>query len=293
MSDLELANCFIRSNLAPGVNYGGSLYFTSFNGGYEPTVGFLLRITNSEFEGNNGYEGGGMYCDEARGEIANTKIFDCQSALNGAGVYLARMGTDNQLDFTNCVFLDNFCASGGTATQGGGMYLGPAAGVGSGGRAKMVNCTFAGNACSGNPPIDGQALGVSATSQAFVYNSILFWNGSDGAGNPAPIAGAATVDYSDIEGGWPTGNNIGADPLFVDLQHGNLVLQSPASPCLDAADYGRLPHGTLLDVDGDGDLLEIIPWDIAKQWRWIDVPGLQDSGAGLYTFLDMGAYEHP
>jgi len=137
-------------------------------------------------------------------------------------------------------------------------------------------------------------MGIGTGSQATVYNSIFFWNNSNGFGTPAPVDGAATIDYTDIEGGWASGNNKDADPKFVNLPGGNLTLRlgPPNSPCLDAADYSKLPSD-VLDVDGDGNVTEIIPWDIAWQTRWIDQSTVGDSGTGTFTFLDMGAYELP
>jgi len=298
VSDLDLANCYFRSNYAaPGTNYGGGLYFTSLvGGGVEPTVANLLRIKNSEFEGNHGWEGGAIYGNSVRGEIVNTKIFGSESTLNGAGVYLARMGPSNWLDFTSCVFYDNSCT--GQDVFGGGLYLGPAAGLGSGGKAKLVNCTFAANECGVNSITHllqaGQAMGVSSGSQALVYNSILYWNNTTGPGGPAPVSGPATVDWSDVEGGWiPMANNLNSDPKFVNLPGGDLSLQltPTASDCIDAADYSQLPLDNL-DVDGDGITTgEIIPWDIAWQGRWFDQLAVLDHGVGLFSFLDMGAYE--
>ena len=51
------------------------------------------------------------------------------------------------------------------------------------------------------------------------------------AGDPNDSGGPATVSYSDIQGGWtgPGGNNIDADPLFVQpgLDNVRLSLGSP------------------------------------------------------------------
>jgi hypothetical protein len=300
-TSLDLAHCFFRSNYAssaiPGApNYGGGLYFTSATGVVYPVPAYTLNIKDSEFTDDKGNQGGAIYGDGVTGAIVNTKFIDSRSLGNGAGVCLTKMGSGDLLHLTNCVFLNNFAT--GQDALGGGLHLGT--GGGDAGNAQLVNCTFAGNQCAISSATgtyqDGQAMGISSGSQATIYNSIFFSNNStDGAGGFfAPIVGSATIDWSDIEGGWsPMANNKDLDPKFVNLPGGNLTLQlSPPSPCLDAADYGRLPLDTL-DLDGDGNTNEIIPWDIAWQARWVDQFTVGDSGTGTYTFLDMGAYELP
>lgn len=293
-SNLDLANCYVMSNLAaPGVNYGGGVHFTSLNGGVEPTLGFTLRIKACEFDLNKAWAGGAIYGDCVQGEIVNTKLNESQSTGNGAGVYLARMGTENWVNFANCVFYDNFCASGGTVSQGAGLYLGPTAGVGTGGNAKVVNCTFVDNRCNGTTLADGQALALTSTSQAQVHNSIFYYNNTGGASSgPKPIDGPATVTYSDVEYTWGGAGGAGNKnvlPSFVNYNGGNLAL-SATSLCCDAADYSKLP-ADILDVDVDGNFAEIIPWDLASQGRWAPNPNVADSGTGTFTYLDMGAYE--
>jgi hypothetical protein len=289
--NLDLFNCFMTADVAaPGANYGGGVHFTSLTGGIEPTVGFTLRIKSCEFTGNAGWEGGAIYVDCGQGDIVNTKFVNSQSTGNGAAVYLARMGTSNLITLSNCLFDDNFCASGSTASQGAGLYLGATATVGSGGSAKVVNCTFVDNSCSGASPANGQALALTSFSQAQVYNSIFYYNNTGGVlGGPAPIDGPATVTYSDVEYGWIGTNNLQANPSFVNYSGGNFAL-SGTSPCLDAADYSQLP-GDTLDLDGDGNTSEILPLDLLLQARCVDQFGVGNSGTGTFTYLDMGAYE--
>jgi hypothetical protein len=298
ITDLDLANCFVRTNrFNPfGTHYGGGLYFTSASGGLYPTVGYTLHIKNSEFSGNRATEGGGIYGDDLRGEVVNTKFLENLGLPDGGGAYLTRMGSSNRLDFTNCVFWENVATY--TPGLGAGLYLAEIGGD-AGGNAQLVNCTFSDNSSSYYP--NGMAMTISTNSQATIYNSIFFWNGSDGTGNYLPIAGPATVNYSDVEGGWTgTGsNNKNADPLFAKHQTGmlTLLLSPTPSPCLDAADYSRLPADDL-DVDGDGNLTEIIPLDIGSQTRLVDQTSITDTGVGSSscsscTYLDMGAYELP
>jgi hypothetical protein len=295
-TDLDIANCFVQAN-AHGVNNnnGGGLYFSSTNGGTYPTTAYTLHIKNSEFKSNRGYDGGGLYGDEVRGSVVNTSFISNYSTTYGAGVFLRMMGSSNQLDFTNCVFWNNLAsASSGVSNQGAGLYLGDVGTTGA--NAQLVNCTFADN--TGNTNTAGMAMNISTYSQAKIYNSIFFWNGSDGYGSPAPISGAATIAYSDIEGGWSGGSHItNADPLYRSKGNGLLGLKS-TSPCLDAADYSQLPLDDL-DVDDDGDTSEVLPDDNAGSNRMQDQtsvnpdPGVGGHGCSLCTYLDMGAFERP
>jgi hypothetical protein len=300
-TDLDLSNCFLRHNWAPSAN-GGGLSFTSYVAGIAPPAGYQLRIKNCEFSDDTGIWGGGIYAERARGAVVNTQFLTNAAFPYGGGAYVTKNGTGSRFDFTNCVFWQNSCSISGTPNQGGGLYLGDS-GAGTGGNVRMVNCTLADN--TGNSNTDGQAMVVSTNSLAEIYNSILYFNGTGGLGTPLPIFGTVTAAYSDIEGGGYTGfGMISADPLFANHAGGSLHLRLTAtivSPCLDAADYGRLPADDL-DVDGDGNLAEPIPLDVAGLARLVDQPTVNDMGVGsttgayacpLCTYLDMGAFERP
>jgi hypothetical protein len=194
-TDLDLANLYVRDNFAPAMsnnNFGGGLYFTSS----APAPAARLRIKNCEFRHNTGSRGGAMYVDRAKGEIVNTQFLLNQGFPYAAGAYLTRMVPGDRLDFTNCVFWQNTCTMLGALPEpGAALYLADV-GAGTGGTTKIVNCTFSDN--SGPAGYDGQAMVISPNSQATIYNSILFFNGSGGSGSPAPIFGAALVGYSDV-----------------------------------------------------------------------------------------------
>ena len=300
-TDLDLTNCFLRHNWAPGAN-GGGLYFTSYVAGVAPPTGYQLRIKNCEFSNDTGTWGGGIFAERARGEVVNTQFLTNAAFPYGGGAYVTKNGTGSRLDFTSCVFWQNSCSISGTPNQGGGLYLGDV-GAGTGGNVRMVNCTLADN--SGNSGTDGQAVVVSVNSLMEIYNSILYFNGTGGTGTPLPIFGTVTATYSDIEGGTIFGAGmISVDPLFANHTGGSLHLRlsgTIASPCLDAADYSRLPADDL-DVDGDGNFGEPLPLDVAGLARLTGQPNVNDTGVGsttgayacsTCTYLDMGAFERP
>jgi hypothetical protein len=85
------------------------------------------------------------------------------------------------------------------------------------------------------------------------------------------MSGSSIVTYSDIQGGWfgAGGNNIGADPCFVDAAGSNLRL-SPVSLCIDTGDNSAAdPPAT--DLDG--------------------CPRIIDGDCNDVDVVDMGAYE--
>jgi len=101
--------------------------------------------------------------------------------------------------------------------------------------------------------------------------------------------GTPIVNYSIVQGGW-TGqgsNNLNFDPLFIDTDGAdnivgtiddNLRLQ-PGSPAIDSGDSCTLPSDTL-DLDGDGDTTERLPYDLDGFARMVGYA------------VDMGAYEN-
>ena len=300
-SDLDLANCYLRHNIASGGGFnGGGLYFTSIVGtGWPvqyPEVSNILHVKNCEFSDNWGVYGGGLYGDYLRGDIVNTRFLDNTVNVFGGGVYLTRMGSTNQLSFANCIFWENFCSTA-HISLGGGMYLDESGGGSStASNATLVNCTFSNNDI--NSLADGSALGISTNSLATIHNSILYYNGN---GSFRPITGPATVTYSDVYLGWSGVTNIDVNPEFADHDLGrlNLLLTPTASPCLDRADYSKLPADTL-DLDGDGNVAEPIPLDADSATRLLDQLSINDLGVGSTsgpyacpscTYLDMGALE--
>lgn len=96
---------------------------------------------------------------------------------------------------------------------------------------------------------------------------------------------------------WLAGN-LDVDPLFVDADgpDGNPLTLADndwrlgaGSPGLDAGDNAEVSMD-LLDLDGDANLLEPLPFDLDGGPRFVDDPA-PDSGSGTTPLVDLGAYE--
>jgi hypothetical protein len=67
---------------------------------------------------------------------------------------------------------------------------------------------------------------------------------------------------------------------------------SVGSPCLDAGDNAGVAPD-VLDLDGDANTSEPVPFDLDGGARFADVPSAPDVGAGVAPLVDMGSYERP
>jgi len=111
---------------------------------------------------------------------------------------------------------------------------------------------------------------------------------------------ASQVNYSDIQGCWTGGggNNICADPLFVDADGPDDVVGTEdddlrltaGSPVIDAGDTTALPLDEF-DCDGDGNTVERLACDLDGNPRILDDPATADTGIPGSSVVDMGAYE--
>jgi hypothetical protein len=122
----------------------------------------------------------------------------------------------------------------------------------------------------------------------------ILWGDTATDGNEIALANSSTIDvnYCDVKGGiaaiyndgtgsiiW--GDNIDADPCFVD-PNGRLSL---GSPCIDAGDNNSVP-ADVADIDGDGNTVEVLPWDLEGHYR------ISDGDCDGNSTVDMGAYEY-
>ena len=204
-------------------------------------------------------------------------------AANGGAVFMIGIGGDLApvnadgtvasqpfCRFANCRFFDN------QAEFGGGFFFfeGSTAGSSSG-RVGLVNCTLALNrafAAGGGLYSLGLASG-SLMAGAQVRNSILWANV---APNGPEFWGQHYFGYCNV--GQPvTGPAcLNLDPQFVNLAAGDLHLAG--SSAVDNGAVPALPRDEL-DLDGDGNLSEVLPLDLDLL--------LRQQGNGV----DRGAFE--
>jgi hypothetical protein len=97
------------------------------------------------------------------------------------------------------------------------------------------------------------------------------------------------TDIVDEFGGWTAWSNernTSVDPQFVDADGPDGVVGTEddnvrlavGSPCIDSGDNGRVPSGTVVDLDGRN--------------RFVDDPDTADTGTGQPPIVDRGAYEY-
>jgi hypothetical protein len=239
-----LINCTFTGNDANASGYGGQ------GGGICSSYGSPTLI-ECTFSDNSGKQGGGMYNWHSDPNVSNCTFSTNTATDEGGG-----MNNDSISSpvVTNCVFTGNTSLDGGAMSNRGSFST-------------VINCTFCGNDAND----DGGAMfniGASAT----IINSIFWDDQADGDGDEIYNDDSdPNFSYCDIEGcggsggGWDPnfgtddGNNIDADPCFVDPNDPNgpddiwctiddgLQLGA-ASPCIDAANNDAITVST--DIAG-------------------------------------------
>ncbi|MFH1038407.1 MAG: S8 family serine peptidase [PVC group bacterium] len=203
--------------------------------------------------------GGGVLCSFTSGEITGNDITGNQSETDGAGIYLKH----SFFEITN-----NFITRNEAAGKGGGIYLlysSPA----------IINNTVADNA-AGSFSMAGQEGGglYCESSSPLILNSIFWMNTAQGLPQFYCDPGSSPeVTSCNIQGGWSSGDNLDAYPVFVDAGSGDYHLQY-FSPCIDTGIFQEYVPG--IDIDGDP--------------RPIDIPGKGEDGTGKE--FDIGADEY-
>jgi hypothetical protein len=266
---------------------------------YTELDGFVITAGKAGQSVGTNCCGAGIYLVSSSPSLSNI-IVSGNSASKGGAIF--------GLDGSN-PYLVNVLIMGSTATYGGGMYNnnsnptlvnvvfnGNSAIVGSGlynfngSSPTLTNVTFHGNTAY----LKGSGVYNDIDSDP-ILNNVIIW-GNTGK-NFVNVSSTPTISYSDIKGcgssgsGWVTdcgtdgGGNIELDPFFTDADGtddilGNLdddLRLGVGSPCIDTGDNDAVPVEISTDFDG--------------QPRFIDVPAIPDSGAGIAPIVDMGAYE--
>jgi len=276
-SDPTITDCVFENNTSDYM--GGGILNEDSN----PTV------TNCRFENNAAAYGGGMDSYSNSNPIItncafirNTAFFD--GGGSGGGFEIYRFST---LKITNCEFIENSADSGGgltldvaysppdvvatitnclfvgnSSTGGGGIQF---IGKQSEEDVQLINSTF-----NGNSAVRGGGMIMVYNASPAIKNTILWGNSATEKGPEICITdylpGNPTFSYCDIAGsggseawnmamGTDGGENIDADPQFVDASSGDLHLPS-GSPCIDTGDNGAVPAGVATDLDGNGRIVD-------------------------------------
>jgi hypothetical protein len=224
---------------------GGGIY----NSNGSPT------LTNVIFSGNSAEYGGGMSNLQGSPTLTNVTFSGNSATSNGGGTYNY---------FSSSPTLTNVTFIGNTANNGGGMgnYINS--------NPTLTNVAFSGNSATW----DGGGMGNYVNSNPTLTNVIMWDEIYNDSSTP-------TISYSDIQGcggssswnsacGTDGGNNIDADPLFVDAANGNLRLGF-GSPVIDSGNNTAVSVNVTTDLDG--------------------LPRFADGNGDDNAVVDMGAYE--
>jgi hypothetical protein len=140
---------------------------------------------------------------------------------------------------------------------------------------RISNCTITNNGGAGG----GGVYVYGGDFSTIINNSIIWGNSPQQIYDTGPPN--ATVEYSDIQGGWEGIGNIAENPLFVDPDSNdfNVCWQSP---CIDAGDPNILdPDGTRSDM---GFFFYDHPQcDIGNLW-YVSTTGNDSTGNGSYEY---------
>ena len=302
LSDSTLSRNSAQSN-------GGGIY----NNDATVTVTHSILLDNSA-----AFLGGGIHNLGTVG-VANSE-FSGNSASWGGGIQQMNSGT---LTVTSSVFSNNSASSGGgginndgTVTVSNGVFSGNFAGGDGGGIRNIHTLTVTDSTLSGN--MANRGGGICSNSEVTLNNSILaknagaegpdvrIWGTLSGSHN---LLGNGSGQTALVDG--TDGNLVGTalnpvDPMFVinpsnggdgwgddpdtpgidesaNDNYGDLRLWDE-SPAIDAGDNALLPADTF-DLDGDGNVTEPLPFDLAGDTR------VQDGDNDQTPTVNMGAYE--
>ncbi len=218
-------------------------------------------LTNCTFNGNSSSNGGAIYNYYSDPMLTNCTLSNNTAQSNGGGM---RNSVYSHPVLINCMFIGN------SADKGGGIY--------NSSNPTLFNCTFSENSA-------GQyGGGIYTRENILTLTNCILWGDT-----PEEIyvsSGTPVVTYSDVQGGWSGSgnNNIAVDPCFSDPGGGDYHLMAD-SPCIDRGDNNSVP-ADVADIDGDGNTVEAIPWDLDGHYRISD--GVCDGN----NTVDMGAYEY-
>ncbi|MCA9292273.1 MAG: hypothetical protein KDA20_00495 [Phycisphaerales bacterium] len=230
-------------------------------------------FTQVRFQDNKSFAGGGAITrvgsvlPDILLTVDRCAFIDNISTQSGGALYFrAQQGINRVM---NCLF------DGNSAVGGAGVFVGSSVAVGF--TTDLVNCTFV------NHPTSASLIrNFNALHHTSLTNCLFADNVADTL--TAPTNGDLSISHCLLQPGMTLtnvgdlGGNITATPDFVDAPNGDFQL-APGSAGIDAGDadaYLALGGGM---------------FDLAGAERFWDDTGTADTGTGVDTYLDMGAYE--
>jgi len=298
---LELEGCEFRNNsCTPSQAEGGAMHVTVLGNA-------VVTIRDTRFVANTcPFKAGAL---ALYGQSSNVLVTGCTfegntATSNVGGAVHTQLSSGSGLStparFENCLFIGNRGAGGAALSLKGQCD---------------ISCsTFVGNVATNSSGGAVQASHAFPTSHPVKLSNCVMWGNQapSGAQLSAVSSNAVlSVERCDVQGGqdgvftsngailnWGAGN-LAAPPMFVDedgaddnlLTYGdNDYRLLPSSPCVDAGDNSWV-FADVLDLDGDGDLLEPTPHDFAGLARFYDSPTAPNTGVGSPAIVDMGCFE--
>ena len=298
-----IEDCVFENNSSGNAKGGAVRFFPGF--------GTEVFVRDCVFTGNSGGDGGALSIN-GKGRVEGC-IFDGNTANNvGGGMVIATVDTV----VSHCVFTGNTAGNRGGAVYFSGFasdqvllddclvagnFAPRGGGVAGNGNLLMTNMTIVDNSAT----FEGGGIRRDHSGLGSIANSVV-WNNTAASGAQIALidSGASgstlSVYFSDVQGGvgaahvdpnstlnWVAGN-LDADPLFVDADgpdNDPLTLGDndwrlgAGSPCIDAAANSSVAMD-LLDLDGDMDTTEPVPFDLDGAARFRGRPGRAGHGDG-------------
>ena len=281
--DITIRGAGPGATIVDGDNVPGGV-FRMINGDSSTIEGLTVR--NGVADGGNG--GGAVF---TAGTTTAVTFVDCrfESSSSGGALFGAVYLERSAATFVRCAFVGN----------SGGGRSGAHIGVLADGRLTAIQCLFAGGFDAENS-VHLQEIGALDPTGLFVNCTFADYAGQShlrviGAGAGAAFIGCAfddspvfaiidptngaviTADSRNVYPG-ASGDNIDGVPTFVDAVNGDYRLAAN-SLGIDAADWDAF-------FDAGGGL-----FDLAGAPRFQDDPGTPNTGIGLGSLLDCGAFE--
>lgn len=204
----DLSACTIVNNTTD--TYGGGIFCKS--GATGAQVAECLIASNTA-----GYGGGGIWTTVSDMTLVISNIIRDNTVVNSGA-----WGGGGICVFTSYTTIVNNMISGNYSPEGGGLSVGFSS------YPIVTN-----NTISENSAVEGGGLWCYDSGPT-IENTIFWHNTANSYPEIYRYGPYPTINFCNVEGGWPYGNNnIDADPLFADAS-GNDFHLTIGSPCRDA-----------------------------------------------------------